>query len=340
VLSYPGEGTTTRGDAKGLMRKHLLAVAVILTAGTGCDNVEFGGIHVELRSPEPVSRQTVEGVETTTATGPTNVHEPLLLAGVRDGARGRFTVVGEIHPDALRPFPDPRFIDDAERIAELTAPGTEWAVFSEGVRVGRLIVESAANAIGYCGSRTEIRGIVELVATAADAERLLAMPAAEVEQPYEEYQTIDHAYDQRVATLTIAGDAIPRYGARWPELGTLDARDHIQAFQLRNTPGQSVAATFVVDDDLEVGAAGQRAYSLFVLAHERDVGYTEAYTWYQDAAENGKAAPRYFDHLDWDGDGADEILLDVFGSDQRWFAALSQEGDAWVRSYHDSCAGS
>ena len=25
------------------MRKHLLAVAVILTAGTGCDNVEFGG---------------------------------------------------------------------------------------------------------------------------------------------------------------------------------------------------------------------------------------------------------------------------------------------------------
>ena len=296
-----------------MLFRSLLAVAVILTAGTGCDNVEFGGIHVELRSPEPASRQAVVNVEQTTAAGPVNVHEPILLAGVREGARGRFTVVGEVHPDALRPFPDPRYIDDAERIAELTVPGTEWAVFSEGVRVGRLIVESAGNAIGYCGSRTEVNGIVELVATAADAERLLAMPAAEVDQPYEEYQALSHVYDQRVATLTIAGDAIPRVGARWPELGTLDARDHIQAFQLRNTPGQSVAATFVVDDALEVGAAGQRAYSLFVLAHQRDAGYTEAYTWYQDAAADGKAAPRYFDHLDWDGDGADEILLDVFG---------------------------
>ena len=53
--------------------------------------------------------------------------------------------------------------------------------------------------------------------------------------------------------------------------------------------------------------------------------------------QTAKAAPRYFDHLDWDGDGADEILLDVFGNDQRWFAALSRAEDGWVRSYQDSC---
>ena len=332
----------TRSDAKGLMRKHLLAVAVMLIAGTGCDNVEFGGIQFEFRSPEPARPQVVPDVvreEPTGTTGLVNIHAPLLLAGVRDGARGRFVVVGEVHPDGLRPFPDPRFVDDADRIAELTAPGSEWAVFSEGVRVGRLIVESATNAIGYCGARTEITGVVELVATAVEAERLLAMPAQEVDLPYEEYRLIAHVYDQRVATLSIAGDAIPRYGARWPELGTLDAREHIQAFQLRNTPGQAVAATFVVGDNLEVGSAGPGAYALFVLAHQGNAGYSEAYTWYQDVAEQGKAAPRYFDHLDWDGDGADEILLDVFGSEQRWFAALSQEGEGWIRSFQDSCAG-
>jgi len=330
----------TRSDAKGLMRKHLLMVAVILTAGTGCDNVEFGGIQVALRAPEPANRPAVVDVAPTETTGPVNVHEPLLLAGVRDGNRGRFFVVGEVHPDALRPFPDPRFNDDAERIAELTVPGTEWAVFSEGVRVGRLIVESARDAIGYCGPRTQINGIVELIATASEAERLLAMPATEIDRPYEEYHQISHVYDQRIATLEIAGDAIPRYGARWPELGTLDARDHIQAFQLRNTPGQSIAATFMIDDELEVGSPGQGAYSLFVLGHQSGAGYTEAYTWYHDAAKDGKAAPRYFDHFDWDGDGADEILLDVFGSDRRWFAALSRDGDEWVRSYQDSCPGS
>ena len=43
------------------MRKHLLVVAVILTAGTGCDNVEFGGIQVALRSPEPAERPAGRG---------------------------------------------------------------------------------------------------------------------------------------------------------------------------------------------------------------------------------------------------------------------------------------
>jgi len=319
------------------MQKHLLAAAVILTVGTGCDNVEFGGFHIGIRAPESAARLSAEDVAPVETTEATDTRGPILLAGIRDGAEGRFVVVGEVQSGALRPFPDPQFTSDELRIAALTVPGTEWAVFSEGVRVGRLIVESASPAIGFCGSRTAISGIVELVATAANAERLLAMPAVEVDRPYEEYQNISHVYDQRVATLAIAGDAIPRYGASWPELGTLDAREHIQAFQLRNTPGQSIAATFMADDELEVGRPGRRAYSLFVLGHENDTGYAESYTWFRDAVTDGKAAPRYFDHLDWDGDGSDEILLDVFGNQKRGFAALSRQGDSWIRSYQDDC---
>lgn len=321
------------------MRKHLLAVVVILTTGTGCDNVAFGGVDIALRSPEASDRPVAVEVESTDDSGPVNTHHPLLLAGLRDGARARMVVVGEVHPDALRPFPDPRFADDADRIAELTEPGSEWIVFSEGVRVGRMIVESSGRAVGYCGTRTEVTGTVELVPTAATAERLLAMPAGEVDRERGEYRQIDHVYDQRVSTLSIAGEAIPRYGAPWPTLGVLDSRDHIQAFQLRNSPGQSVAATFMVEDELRVGAPAAGAYSLFVLSQQSDAGYVEAYTWYRDAAADGKAAPRYFDHLDWNGDGTDEILLDVFGADQRWFAALSRTGNDWARTFQDSCGG-
>ena len=144
-------------------------------------------------------------------------------------------------------------------------------------------------------------------------------------------------YDQRVATLAIAGDAIPRYGARWPDAGTLDARDHIQAFQLRNTPGQSVAATFVVNDQLAVGPPSAGAYALFVVAQERGAEYAEAYAWFRDAGAEGKGIPRYFDHLDWNNDGTDEMLLDVLGANQRWFATLSYRDGAWLRTFQDAC---
>ena len=322
------------------MQKHLLVVAVILTAGTGCDNVEFGGLDIALQAPESATKQTtVDLAPTETAEYP-DTNGALLLAGMRQGAIGRFIVVGEVHSDTLRPFPNTKLSDNDERIAKLIAPGSEWAVFSEGVRVGRMIAQSVGPAIGFCGARTAISGVVELVATAASAERLLAMPAAEVNKPYEEYRELSHTYEQRVATLAIAGDAIPRYGATWPESGTLTAREHIQSFQLRNTPGQSIAATFIVGDNLGVGNPEQGAYSLFVMGHENDSGYVESYTWYRDAAEDGKAAARYFDHLDWDGDGLDEILLDVFGNQKRSFAALSRQGDSWVRNYQDNCAES
>jgi hypothetical protein len=320
------------------MRKHLLAIAVILTVGTGCDNVAFGGIDVALKSPEPSDRASEVERAPDEATGPTNVDGPVLLAGVREGARADFVVVGEVQPDGLHYFPDIAFPEDVDRLAELANAGSEWILFSDGVRVGRMIVDSSQEAAGFCGGRTQISGVVELIPTAGAAERLLAMPAhAAGARSYEEYRAISHVYDQRVATLTMANEAIPRYGATWPAPGVLDARDHIQAFQLKNSPGESIAATFMFEDVLDIGSPGQGAYALFVLGHDRGNGYEEAYSWYRAVEAEGKGAPRYFDHLDWDGDGTDEILLDVFGADQRWFSVLSQRDGAWTRTFQDAC---
>jgi hypothetical protein len=321
------------------MRKHLLAIALIITGAPGCDNVAWGGTEFEVRPPpEPEVTAVTEGEPEGTDT-PQRVAGPVLLAGTRTGERADMVVVGEIRSDALRRFPDPDWPEDSERLARLAAPGSEWVLFSEGVRVGRFIVERSGPAEGFCGNRLALSGVVELVPSAAQAERLLALPPDPGgERARETYAEVQHDYDQRVASLSIAGEAIPRYGARWPELGVLDARDHIQAFQLRGAQGESVAATFVVRDELQIGPPPEGAYSLFVLGQEQGGEVAEAYTWYQDAGADGKAAPRYFDHLDLNADGTDEIVLDVFGANARWFAGLSRRDGAWVRTFQDRCA--
>ena len=59
--------------------------------------------------------------------------------------------------------------------------------------------------------------------------------------------------------------------------------------------------------------------------------------WYRAVDTDGKGAPRYFDHLDWNGDGTEEILLDVLGSNRRWFAGLGRTDGSWIRTFQDAC---
>lgn len=326
---------------KGLMLRHLLAIAVILTVAPGCDNVKFGGASLEILPPP----STGEGVEIDVDDGDVvsvlNEDLPILLAGVRDGSRATLTLVGEVHGDVLRAFPDSAFPSDTERLEALTALGSEWILFSEGVRVGRLVVDAADIVDGFCGPRARVSGIVELVPAAAGAERLLALPADDArERAYGEYHELGDVYEQRVATLQIAQEAIPEQGARWP-LSILDARKHIQAFDLGGAVGPYVAATFMYEDELAVSPPGQGAYALFVMGEQVGDIHERAYVWYRAVDTEGKGAPRYFDHLDWDGDGVEEILLDVFGSNRRWFAGLAQVDGSWVRTFQDVCgAGS
>ena len=324
------------------MRKHLLAVALILTVATGCDNVAWGGVDVQLRAPAAPEEGEIAVDDAVAAEEGDNVVKvpgPVLLAGERVGARADLVVVGEILADGLNPFPDPRFPRDATRLAELSAPGSEWILFSEGVRVGRMVADDSGPAEEYCGSRIRISGVVELVPSAAEAVRLLALPAVErAEAPYLPYEEHAHGYDQRVASLTIGGEAIPRYGAPWPAGGMLDIRAHIQAFQPSDAAAPWIAATFVNQDRLAVASPGEGAYALFVMGRPAGGEYVEAFTWFRSVEAEGKGAPRYHDHLDWDEDGADEILLDVFGANRRWFASLDRQDGGWVRSHEDACA--
>lgn len=320
------------------MRLYLPAIAVMLTVAGGCDNVAWGGIHVQLEAPpEPPPEETAEAARDLP---PPRIDGPVLLAGSHDGVRATLTVVAEILPGAVEAFPDTSAYE-AARLDSLTAVGSDWILFSEGVRVGRLKVDSVGPAVGFCGRRVTISGIAELVPAAGSAEQLLALPAAAAEgRPYGTFESPAHNYDQRVASLGMASEALPRLGAPWPQGGLLASRADVQAFELPGVPGDPVAATFLHRDQLAVASPGAESYSLFVIGTGSGDDYVPAFEWYRSVETEGKGAPRFVDHLDWDGDGSDEILLEVYGSDRRWYATLDRTGGAWVRTFQDACGGS
>ncbi len=327
------------------MRRRWLAIAVILTVPSGCDNVKWGGadIHMEHAS---VERPRVEArVQKPDSEAPA-VHVslpsgPILLAGTRKGASATLDVVGAVAGDSLSPFPSDKTVPGyrAYFTRKLLAPGSRLVLFSDGVRVGHLTVTDTGVDKRYCVPRPTVSGTVELVPSAAGASHFLALSGSAADTvPYRPYRALHDNYDQRVASLTLASQAIQKVGATWPS-SLLGSRADIQAFQLQRASGPSIAATFLYQDHLSTAAPGSHAYALFVMGSQRDsTTYRSDFVWYRQAAKDGKGAPRYFDHLDLAGDGRHEVLLDVLGNGTRWFALLGERGGSWVRTYEDPCS--
>jgi hypothetical protein len=333
------------------MRRRWLVIAVILTVAQGCDYVTWGGVQVRLEDPPSRDRAEAESLATEPAEpepaetepgGPTLPTGPFLLAGTRSGSRATLTVVGEIRSDALTDFPSDRAVEGyRDHFAErLLAPGTEFVLFSEGVRVGRLVAESTSVDSRYCMDKPSVSGTVELVPSASGATQLLAIPAQHVRRrPYLAHRSLDHTSDQRVASLRLATEAIPRVGATWP-VSVLGTRADIRVFQLPGSATSTIAASFLHQDRLAAEAAPAGAYSIFLLGEMSGDTYQTSYTWYRPVATEGKGAPRFYDHLDLDGDGSDEVILEVFGRDSRWFVSLARRNGAWTTAFQESCGRS
>ncbi len=322
------------------MRRRWLLLAVILSAPPGCDNVKWGGVDVRLQAPSTAARgvpdSAAEAVpETVLPPLPTG---PILLAGERNGDRATLTVVGEVRGDGLGALPTeaqaPGFLEHFTRT--LLAPGTELVLFAEGVRVGRLTVTETAVDSGSCQPRAQVTGVVELVPGASRASRLLALTdSAARRREWGSFQIQETAYDQRAGSIALATQAIRQLGLAWPP-SLVEARGDVHSFRMADAPGPSVAATFLLADRLAVAEPGAGAYALFVVGTFQGGAYQSSYLGYRPTAQ-GKGAPRYFAHLDWDGDGDTEILLDVFGARTRWFASLGQRGEAWFQTFQDPC---
>ncbi len=92
------------------MRRNYLAIAVILTVASGCDNVSWGGVDTRLKPPRTKAELAVEAPSPAAPLAeeedplPEPPDGPILLAGTRSGSQATLTVVGEIQGDALGAF--------------------------------------------------------------------------------------------------------------------------------------------------------------------------------------------------------------------------------------------
>ena len=322
------------------MQREHLAIAVILTLATGCDNVAWEGL--ELRLNPPTSSSAISSEQSVITPDLADEEQsleipkrPILLSGKRTGSTAKLTAVGEVNGNSLTAISNQGL--GSEISLGLITQGSEWVLFSEGVRIGRMIAQEVSIDDSFCTLRPTISGIVELVSEASDVEQLIALPidvaGSRSFQPYTAYR---HNYNQRVASLALASEVIPSVGAEWPP-SILDSRTDIHAFQLPGEPRQAIAATFLHQDRMITSPPEPGAYSLFVMGDATSGTYEISYMWYRLAESQGKGVPRYLDHIDWNGDGSEEILLEMFGSEDRWFAGLAKQDGRWIRSFEDSC---
>ena len=321
-----------------------LAVLGIVSAALGCDNVAWGGFELTLQPP-PSKSDTLEAQaaleETAAEPDPSVSLGPVLFMGRREGNRLSLVPVAEVRGRNLVALPTegevPGFRE--EFVRERLTPGVSFTLFSEGVRVGTMMASGTGLSEDFCAPRPFVSGRLELVPEAAGAERFLAFSQNELNAPpYEPYQELNHDYDQRVTSLNLMAGVIPTVGATWPAT-ILEIRRDIQVFNLEEGSPAAVVATFVYGDGLDVGPASAGAYSVFLMGTDEGDGYRTAYAAYRQSDVRGKGAPRFFDRLDWDGDGEPEILLEVMGEESMSLAAIRKLDGQWIDMFHDACGG-
>lgn len=321
-----------------LQRLPLLGIVIV---ATGCDNVEWGGVDFGLRLPSEslVSEPPPEVVEVAEDTVPDR--PPLgtvLYLGHRAGGEATLVPVAEMRPGGLFPIGGAGSAEASRFVENYLAPGQEFTLFSDGTRVGSLSAETFSVDERYCGVRPQIRGPIELTPAGATIESFLALPAAEGSAfPYNAYSPVAQTGNLLVASTTAMRQVVDAVGALSPG-NVLSIRRDVQMFRARPGGAPTVVATFVYRDDLAVGPAAAGAYSVFLAADDDEgTGYESTYVDYRLVSRDGKGAARYFDHLDIDGDGSEEVVLEVLGEDSMWLSTLTRRGGAWMEAYRDPC---
>lgn len=313
----------------------------IVMAASGCDNVSWGGVDLRLEGPS-VDTAATRGDASRTGPGPDSTASlgHLLYAGTRSGDRVRVVPVAEITGAGLMPIPGAGEEDELrlQALRDRLQPGRELILFHQGVRTGMLVVDEWEwVADSFCQPRPQASGPLLLLPDAFSAQRFLALERGTgTSYPYGPYRDLSSEYDQRVASLNLGSEAVTRVGAPWPP-SLLDIRRDLQILDLPGAEAPAVMATFLHEDELEVGPAPDDAYALLVLGEPRGPRFELTYAWYRPVDTEGKGAPRYFSRMDWDRDGDEEILLEVLGADSRWFAAIHRGPDGWQTTFQDPC---
>ena len=309
-----------------------VAAPLIVTALAACDNVEWGGAAVHVVTPPPPGA------------GEANVPEPGTVAGLGlptgrvlfhvvrnpDGT-AQLTPVAEISGDSLRTHPQPRGRGAAGVRAALS-PGGDGR--EHGVRPlsprGRGGDDDRPRPapVTSCGVPTAA-GQASTVAAAAAEREFLAFRRGLAPEVIGEYTPPQvEGTIQRYASL-VAERLVLQNGLQRPRSWPGAQRD-LQALNLVLGGQSEMASTYLVGDNLGVGPADPEGYSVFYVAsYEQRAGYTPIYTEVRDYDKTGKGAPKLVDHLNWNGAGGGEMLVQVFGMRESWYEAVSRDKGSW-----------
>jgi hypothetical protein len=321
----------------------LLIVALV----SGCDNVEWGGAEVRLEPPPAPVSSAPDTLQSTSGDSaavplPELPSDPVLFMGSRRGSTVEMVPVAELTPSGPVALPSEEDAPGFNRhwMESRFPRGRELTLLAAGTRVGTLVVDTTGVAADWCETRPTLTGTPELVPGAAGTQRFLAVARPDDAGPelrHGRYRTARDTEELRSTGLRLAYTAIARSEAPWPPSVRGALRD-MQTLYLHPDSAPALAATFAYQDQLAVGEAeGPNAYALFFVAEAEADGYGLSFVRYR-RAEDGKAMPRYFQHADWDGDAAAEILVELFGSEARGVLLLDRGPDGWREAFELPCA--
>lgn len=319
-----------------------VAIALIVTLASACDNVDWGGADIAIVPPPPSTYGSSEETEERAADAPARVPDGPVLYHVRAvNQSARLVPIAELQGDRLAPIQpgqDPaayanRFVSRHLRQA------AEFALFHEGRRVGTVDVRNASLPAGnVCPRLPRADGIPQLVPGADSLREFLALPESYVaDAVLEPYQATVAENAWGLLPAILAEDLLRARGAPLPS-NWATAVVQVTPFPLPGTEDPAFAATLLVDDTLGTGLDDE-GYSLFYIARPTPEGYDTVYVAYRPYQSEGKGAPAVIGYLDWNGDDVPELLLRVFGTSGAWFEAVgvTAEGD-WQRIFRGPCA--
>lgn len=309
-----------------------VAAPLIVTALAACDNVEWGGAAVHVVTPPPpgAGQATVPEPGTVAGLGLPTGRVLFHVVRSQDGT-AQLTPVAEISGDSLRTIRRPAGVapeayEQRFRQAVMDV-NTEFVLFRRGAEVGTMIVK-APGPVTSCGVPTAA-GQASTVAAAAVEREFLAFRRGLAPEVIGEYTPPQvEGTIQRYASL-VAERLVLQNGLQRPRSWPGAQRD-LQALNLVRGGQAEMASTYLVGDVLGIGPADPEGYSVFYVAsYEQRAGYTPIYTEVRDYDKTGKGAPKLVDHLNWNGAGGAEMLVQVFGVRESWYEAVSRDRGSW-----------
>lgn len=267
----------------------------------------------------------------------------VLFHVVRTASGAQIIPVAEISGDSLRTLRrpagvSPQAYEQRFRRAVLE-PNSQFVLFRRGARVGTATVQGNGP-VSTCGVPSSV-GLVTTVAAAAAEREFVAFRKGLEPDVVGEFSPPQVAgpirrYGPLIAERSVLQNGLPRPRS-WP-----GAQRDLQALDVVRGGQPEMASTFLVGDQLAVGPPEEDGWSVFFVAsYEQRTGYNPFYTEVSDYRKSGKRAPKLVDYLNWNRTGGAEMLVQVFGAQDSWYEAVSQDrGNRWARVWEATpCRG-